>query len=134
MPARPAGTGRSRNTAVTPLRRSRADRSQNFLNLITNAIEAMSSVTDRAHLLRIRSEIDDSSSILVTIEDSGTGIDPKDMDLLFEAFFTTKSTGMGMGLSICQSIVNAHGGRIWASPGVSCGSVFHVAFRCAAER
>jgi len=107
---------------------------QLFLNLITNAIEAMSSVTDRARLLRIRSEIDDSSSILVTIEDSGTGIDPKDMDLLFEAFFTTKSTGMGMGLSICQSIVNAHGGRIWASPGVSCGSVFHVAFRCAAER
>ncbi|MGA2129962.1 MAG: ATP-binding protein, partial [Xanthobacteraceae bacterium] len=57
-----------------------------------------------------------------------------DTELLFDAFFTTKSAGMGMGLSICRSIVNAHDGRIWASPGVTCGSVFHVAFRYGAER
>jgi PAS domain S-box-containing protein len=107
---------------------------QLFLNLIMNAIEAMSSVTDRARLLRIRSEIGESSSILVTLEDSGTGIEIKDTELLFDAFFTTKSAGMGMGLSICRSIVNAHDGRIRASPGVTCGSVFHVAFRYGAER
>ena len=87
----------------------------------------MGSITDRARLLRIRSDIDDTSSVLVTVEDSGTGIDTKDMDRIFEAFFTTKPAGMGMGLSICRSIVESHGGRLWASPGVTCGSVFHVA-------
>jgi signal transduction histidine kinase len=60
------------------------------------------------------------------VEDSGTGIDSKDIGRIFEAFFTTKSHGMGLGLSICRSIVESHGGRLWASPGTPNGSAFHV--------
>jgi signal transduction histidine kinase len=106
---------------------------QVFLNLLMNAIEAMGAVT-RPRLLRIKSEFDDASSILVAVEDSGTGIDTKDVDRIFEAFFTTKSTGMGMGLSICRSIIESHSGRLWASPGIACGTVFHVALPAGTPR
>ena len=105
----------------------RVQMQQVFLNLVLNAVEAMGSVTDRARLLQIRSDIHDTSGILVTVEDSGTGIGTKDRDRIFDSFFTTKSTGMGMGLSICRSIIKSHDGRLWASPGVTCGSIFHVA-------
>jgi signal transduction histidine kinase len=98
-----------------------------FLNLIMNAIEAMRSVTDRAKLLQIRSGIsEDADGILVTIEDSGAGIDAGDRDRIFEPFFSTKSTGTGLGLSICRSIIEAHGGRLWASSAIPHGSIFHV--------
>jgi signal transduction histidine kinase len=63
---------------------------------------------------------------LVSVEDSGSGIDPKDIDRIFDSFFTTKSQGMGMGLSICRSIIEAHGGRLWASSGIDHGSVLNV--------
>jgi PAS domain S-box-containing protein len=99
---------------------------QVLLNLIMNAAEAMGSVTDRARVLRVSSNtIEEASGVAVTVEDSGTGIAGKDKDRIFEAFFTTKPEGMGMGLSICQSIVAAHGGRLWVTPGMP-GSVFHV--------
>ena len=89
---------------------------QVFLNLIMNAIEAMRPVTDRVRLLRIRSDfIQDRSGVLVTVEDSGTGIVPADKDRIFEPFFSTKSTGTGIGLAICKSIVEAHGGHLRAS-------------------
>ena len=65
-------------------------------------------------------------TVLISIEDSGTGIDPKNIDRIFESFFTTKSQGMGMGLSICRSIIEAHQGRLWASPGVDSGSIFWI--------
>jgi signal transduction histidine kinase len=58
--------------------------------------------------------------------DTGSGIDPKNINRIFEAFFTTKARGMGMGLSICRSIIEAHGGRLWASAAVPCGSIFHI--------
>jgi signal transduction histidine kinase len=106
---------------------------QVFLNLFMNAIEAMGSVT-RPRLLRIKSEFDDASEIFVAVEDSGTGIDTKDADRIFEAFFTTKSTGMGMGLSICRSIIESHSGRLWASAGITCGTVFHVALPASTPR
>jgi signal transduction histidine kinase len=64
--------------------------------------------------------------MLITVQDTGTGIDSKDMDRIFEALFTTKSSGMGMGLLICRSIIEAHGGRLWASPGTPYGSIFHL--------
>ena len=101
---------------------------QVFLNLIMNAIEAMRPVTDRIRLLRIRSDnIQESSSVLVTIEDSGTGIERKDKDRIFEPFFTTKSTGMGIGLAVCRSIVEAHGGSLRASANNPHGTIFYVA-------
>jgi signal transduction histidine kinase len=99
---------------------------QVILNLVTNAIEAMSSLTGVARILRIKSELHESGGVLVSVEDSGAGIDPKDFERIFDAFFTTKSGGMGMGLSICRSIIEAHRGRLWASAGINHGSVFHL--------
>jgi PAS domain S-box-containing protein len=99
---------------------------QVLLNLFTNAVEAMGSVTDRARMLSIKSEIHDRDGVLITIKDTGPGIDPLNMDRIFDAFFTTKSHGMGMGLSICRSIIEGHGGRLWAAPGSPHGSIFYL--------
>jgi C4-dicarboxylate-specific signal transduction histidine kinase len=99
---------------------------QVILNLITNAIDSMGSVTERPRVLRVRSETTESDAVVVTVEDSGAGLDPKSTDRIFDAFFTTKSHGMGIGLAICRSIIEAHGGRISASPGNPHGAVFQV--------
>ena len=72
----------------------------------------------------VKSEHENSGQVRVTIEDSGIGIEPQHIDKIFDPFFTTKGDGMGMGLSICRSIIEAHGGRLWASPGRSQGAVF----------
>ena len=99
---------------------------QVILNLIMNAVEAMVSVSDRPRELCIRSEKHEPAGVLVTVEDFGTGIGLEDVDRVFEAFFTRKAEGMGMGLSICRSIVEAHGGRISASRAYPHGSAFQV--------
>jgi C4-dicarboxylate-specific signal transduction histidine kinase len=88
---------------------------QVILNLVVNAMEAMESVADRPRVLKVTSRSRDPSGVLITVEDSGTGVDPEKIDDIFEPFFTTKSHGMGMGLSICRSIIEAHGGSISAS-------------------
>jgi C4-dicarboxylate-specific signal transduction histidine kinase len=87
---------------------------QVILNLIMNAIEAMSSISDGLRELLICSRQDTSGGVLVAVQDSGPGMKPESFDCLFDAFYTTKASGLGMGLSICRSIVEAHGGRIWA--------------------
>jgi signal transduction histidine kinase len=99
---------------------------QVFMNLIMNAIEAMQFVESRERLLEIKSETADPATVIITVEDSGTGIDQNDTERIFDALFTTKSKGMGMGLSICRSIIEAHGGRLWASPRATHGSMFKV--------
>jgi signal transduction histidine kinase len=99
---------------------------QVIVNLITNAIDAMSTVVDRPRVLRLKTEAHEPSYLLITVEDSGIGIDPESMNRIFDPFFTTKSHGMGMGLSICRSIVENHGGRLSISLGPSHGSIFHV--------
>jgi C4-dicarboxylate-specific signal transduction histidine kinase len=96
-----------------------------FRNLITNAVEAMSSVGDRQRMLRISSGRT-PSGVRIAVADCGSGIDSEDLDRIFHTFFTTKSQGMGMGLSICQSIVEAHGGELSASPAQPHGAVFEV--------
>jgi signal transduction histidine kinase len=88
---------------------------QVILNLIVNAVEAMSAVSEGARELLISTGKDASGGVLVAVRDSGPGLNPESFDRLFDAFYTTKPSGMGMGLSICRSIVEAHGGRIWAS-------------------
>jgi C4-dicarboxylate-specific signal transduction histidine kinase len=88
---------------------------QVILNLIINAVEAMSEVSKGARELLISTGKDASGGVLVTVRDSGPGLNPESFARLFDAFYTTKSGGTGMGLSICRSIVEAHGGRIWAS-------------------
>ena len=120
---------------------------QVILNLLINAIEAMSGVVDGPRELRIRSqrvceipnqsekdEVDDKaaaqsgwSHVLVAVEDSGPGLDPKSLDRLFDAFYTTKPQGLGMGLAISRSIIEAHGGRLWATANASRGAVFQFA-------
>ncbi|MGA7682247.1 MAG: ATP-binding protein, partial [Pseudolabrys sp.] len=95
---------------------------QVILNLVMNAIESMSSMETR--VLRIKTELSQSSTVHVSIEDTGTGIKPSDVARVFKPMFTTKARGMGMGLSICQSIIENHAGRIWVSPGANGGSVF----------
>jgi PAS domain S-box-containing protein len=99
---------------------------QVILNLITNAIDAMETVIDRERRLRVVSELKGDDGIFVTIEDTGTGFAPGDIDRIFDTFFTTKSHGMGMGLAICRTIVEAHGGRLSASPGYPYGAVFRI--------
>jgi PAS domain S-box-containing protein len=99
---------------------------QVVLNLIMNAIEAMGSVDDRVHILRVTARVRRPKDLIITIEDTGCGIEPKDIDRIFDRFFTTKSHGIGMGLWICRSIVEAHDGRLWAEPGIQQGSVFRL--------
>ena len=118
----------STTTALTrPLPEVTGDRvqlQQVVLNLVKNAIEAMSSVTDRERVLRVKTEIDESGGVLVSIEDTGTGIDPKHIDRIFNSLFTTKSQGMGLGLAICKTIIEAHDGRIWVLSDLHYGSIF----------
>jgi C4-dicarboxylate-specific signal transduction histidine kinase len=97
---------------------------QVLLNLIINAVEAMSGVSERSRELLIDTGKDASGGVLVAVQDSGPGLTLESVDRLFEAFYTTKASGMGMGLSICQSIVEAHGGRIWASRTAGPGATF----------
>jgi PAS domain S-box-containing protein len=97
---------------------------QVIINLVMNGIEAMEAVTDRPRELLIRSGQDDTRRVFVSVTDCGVGIVAKDADRLFDAFFTTKSSGMGMGLSICRSIVEAHGGRLSTSANEGPGATF----------
>jgi PAS domain S-box-containing protein len=100
---------------LPPAMGDRVQLKQVIVNLALNGIEAMDAVIDRPRRLVIRSERQNLEELLVAVRDSGAGIDPRDFKRIFDAFFTTKAHGMGMGLSICRSIVEAHGGRLWAS-------------------
>ncbi|HTN93463.1 MAG TPA: ATP-binding protein, partial [Gallionella sp.] len=98
---------------------------QVIINLAMNGIEAMEMVTDQPRELVIRSQqLDDARQILVTVEDRGVGISSENAERLFDAFFTTKSSGMGMGLSICRSIIEEHGGRMSAANNAGPGATF----------
>jgi C4-dicarboxylate-specific signal transduction histidine kinase len=105
----------------------RADRiqlQQVLLNLISNAVDAMKSVTDRPKTLRIQTKMFAPQTVLVAVEDSGTGLNPANIENLFDPFYTTKPNGLGLGLSISRSIVETHGGRLWAGPASEFGAIF----------
>jgi PAS domain S-box-containing protein len=97
---------------------------QVVLNLVLNAVQAMGSVEAAARELSISTEQTQTGGVLVAVRDSGPGIDPEHLERVFQAFYTTKSSGVGMGLSICRSIIDAHGGRLWAEANEPCGAVF----------
>jgi len=100
---------------LPPVAGDRVQLQQVVLNLIMNAIEAMSAVKDRTRILRIRTAQQSPDSVLVVVQDSGIGLDPAQLERIFDAFYTTKQGGMGIGLSVSRSIIEAHGGRIWAA-------------------
>ena len=106
---------------------------QVIMNLIMNGADAMSAVADRPRILHIGSQVDSAGNVLVSVKDSGTGIDEAIRDIIFKPLFTTKSTGMGMGLSICRSIVEAHGGKLWATPATPYGTDFRFTIPPAAS-
>jgi PAS domain S-box-containing protein len=99
---------------------------QVILNLIMNAIEAMSGADDGARKLQLSSEADAAGGVCVAVRDSGPGLDPQNEAKLFDPFYTTKPEGMGMGLAICRSIVEAHGGRLWATANEPRGAIFRL--------
>jgi signal transduction histidine kinase len=106
-----------------PVQGDRVQLQQVVLNLILNAVEAMASVEAGARELSISTE-QDQTGVLVAVCDSGPGVDPDNRERIFEAFYTTKSSGTGMGLSICRSIIHGHGGRLWAEANVPRGATF----------
>jgi C4-dicarboxylate-specific signal transduction histidine kinase len=108
---------------IAPVLGGRVELQQVIINLVMNGMEAMSTVADRKRDLLIWSR-QNSDVVLVAVEDSGIGIAPDSVDRLFNSFYTTKPNGMGMGLSICRSIIEAHGGRLWASANALRGAVF----------
>jgi C4-dicarboxylate-specific signal transduction histidine kinase len=112
------------STALPPLLGDRVQLQQVVLNLIINGIEAMSSVADRPRELLIQSGTQGAPGIFVAVRDSGIGLDPQHLARLFDAFFTTKPGGMGMGLSISRTIIEAHGGQLWATPNEGHGATF----------
>jgi signal transduction histidine kinase len=112
-----------RNAQVPPVRGDQIQLQQVLLNLITNAIDSMAA-KDGARVLCVRSEVDDGGGVIVSVADTGTGIDSQNIERIFYPLFTTKSAGMGMGLSICRSIIEAHDGRLWVVPNKPEGAVF----------
>jgi PAS domain S-box-containing protein len=116
-----------------PVQGDRVQLQQVLVNLILNAVEAMSSVEDGTRELSIRTEQSQTGSILVAVHDSGPGIDPVNLERVFEPFYTTKTSGIGMGLSICQTIIRGHGGRLWMRANEPRGAVFQFTLPPAQE-
>jgi signal transduction histidine kinase len=110
--------------SLAPVLGDRVQLQQVILNLILNAVEAMGSTDLATRELVISTEQGPRGGVLVAVSDSGPGIVPEHIERVFEAFYSTKSRGTGIGLSICRSIIDAHGGRLWAKPNEPCGAVF----------
>ncbi len=106
---------------------------QVIINLLRNASDAMSCVDDRPRELVIRTERDQCDCVRLTVKDTGVGIPQQDMERLFEAFYTTKCDGMGMGLSVSRSIIESHNGRLWATPNDSHGATFSFSIPCKSD-
>jgi signal transduction histidine kinase len=111
---------------MPPIHGDRVQLQQVVLNLIINAVEAMSGIVDAPRELLVSSSLVEPDGVLVSVQDSGPGLGPTTLEQVFEAFYTTKSTGLGLGLSICRSIIEAHGGRLWAEANEPRGAIFQL--------
>jgi signal transduction histidine kinase len=120
-------------SVLPPVTGDRVQLQQVILNLLQNASDAMSSVDDRPRRVLIGTEHDDSNHVRVTVQDSGVGFPPQDADRLFDAFYTTKDNGMGIGLSVSRSIVEKHHGRLWAVPNDGPGATVSFSIPCAPD-
>ncbi|MFD1556667.1 ATP-binding protein [Paraburkholderia silviterrae] len=121
-------------SGLPPLQGDRVQLQQVIINLMMNGIQSMDCIDGRLRNLLIESRMGEEANVVVAIQDSGSGIDPENADRLFDAFFTTKPNGLGMGLSICQSIVEAHGGRMCASSKPGHGATFQLSLPAIIER
>jgi signal transduction histidine kinase len=106
---------------------------QVILNLAMNAIESMSSSKKDARMLEVGADRYGPDAVVVAVRDTGSGLKPEDHERIFDAFYTTKPSGMGMGLAISRSIVEAHGGRLWATPDAAQGATFQLVLPVAAH-
>jgi signal transduction histidine kinase len=97
---------------------------QVILNLLRNALEAIAGVTDRPRRLLIKTDIEEKGHVRLSVEDTGVGVDGQNMERMFDSFYTTKSGGMGIGLSVSRSIIEKHHGRLWAEPNDGPGATF----------
>jgi PAS domain S-box-containing protein len=118
---------------LPPVSGDRVQLQQVILNLLRNASDAMSGVDDRTRQLTIRTERDEGDRVRLSVKDAGTGFEAEGMNRLFEAFYTTKSDGMGMGLSVSRSIIEKHDGLLWAQPNDGPGATFSFSIPCAAK-
>jgi len=121
------------DAALPPVSADRIQIQQVILNLILNAADAMRAVDDRPRNLRIATAREDANWVRLSVCDSGAGIDPQNLDKLFDAFFTTKPLGMGVGLSISRSIIESHKGRLWATANDGPGATFSLSIPCRAH-
>jgi signal transduction histidine kinase len=115
------------------IRGDRIQLQQVIINLVINAVQAMATVVDHTRVVTVRTQEHQAHDVLVAIEDAGIGTAPEFLDRLFNPFYTTKPHGMGLGLSICRSIVEAHGGRIWACRNVGPGMTFKFTIPASAQ-
>src|SRR5262249_38060177 len=109
---------------LSPVLGDRVQFQQVVLNLVMNASDAMKAIEDRPRELIVRSELEEAGGVRVSVQDTGVGLDPQALERVFEAFYTTKSNGMGIGLSVSRSIIERHEGRLWASPNQDHGATF----------
>jgi PAS domain S-box-containing protein len=122
-------------SALSPTVGDRVQLQQVIINLVVNGVDAMQAVTDRSHALLIRTYEDEAHQIVVAVKDSGVGIPAETADRLFDAFFSTKPSGLGIGLSVCRSIIGDHGGRLWATNNTGePGATFQFALRSRQEQ
>ena len=112
------------NAQVAQVKGDRIQLQQVIINLAMNGMQAMATVHDRDRMLVMRTHRQQSERVRVAVEDVGIGVKPENADQLFNAFYTTKPGGLGMGLAICRSIIEAHGGRLWAEANVPRGAIF----------
>ena len=109
---------------LPPIQGDRIQLQQVILNLLLNAADAMSGVLDRPRQLLIRTERDGDDGVRTSVIDAGIGVDPQAVERLFDAFYTTKKSGMGIGLSVSRFIIESHKGRLWATPNQGPGATF----------
>jgi signal transduction histidine kinase len=118
---------------LPPVTGDRVQLQQVILNLLRNASDAMSGVEDHPRQLMIRTELDEGERVRLSVRDAGVGLDPQNADRLFQAFYTTKDDGMGVGLSVSRSIIESHHGRLWAEPNDGPGVTFSFSIPHASE-
>jgi signal transduction histidine kinase len=116
----------SLDEALPPIRADRVQMQRVLVNLFTNAIESLRAISDGPRRVSVRSTLIGGKDVLLQVSDTGAGIESEDMEHIFDVFFTTKATGTGLGLALCRTIVEEHGGRLWAAQGDPHGASFNL--------